>query len=83
MRTAPTRRRFLTETALAGASGVFTLLTLVWKDWIELVFRVDPDRGSGALEWAIAAAALALALVFGALAHRDRPRSREPVASRG
>jgi hypothetical protein len=79
MRTAATRRRFLTETALAAASAVFTLLTLLWKDWIELVFRVDPDGGSGALEWATAAAALALALLFGALARRDRPRSREPV----
>ena len=59
----------------AGASAVFTLLTLLWKDWIEIVFRVDPDGGSGWLEWAIAAAALAVALVSGALARRDRPRA--------
>jgi hypothetical protein len=26
-------------------------LTLVWKDWIEIVFRVDPDAGNGAAEY--------------------------------
>ena len=79
MRTAPTRRRFLVETALAVVSAALLLLTLLWKDWIELVFRVDPDGGSGALEWAITAVALAVAVASGVLAHRDRPRSREPV----
>ena len=78
MRTAPTRR-FLVETVLAVLCAVFTLLTLLWKDWIEIVFRVDPDGGSGWLEWAIAAAALVATLTFGALARRDRPHARTPV----
>jgi hypothetical protein len=65
--------------ALAVVSAVFLLLTLLWKDWIELVFRVDPDGGSGALEWGIAAAALAVTVTFATLAHRDRPRAREPL----
>jgi len=79
MRTAPTRRRFLVETALAVVSAALLLLTLLRKDWIEIVFRVDPDGGSGALEWAIVAAMLAVTVAFGALARRDRPRSREAV----
>ena len=79
MRTAPTRRRFLIETALAVASAVLLLVTLLWKEWIEIIFGVDPDGGSGALEWAIVAAMLAVTVAFGALARRDRPRSREAV----
>ena len=79
MRTAPTRRRFLIETALAVASAALLLLTLISREWIELIFGVDPDGGSGALEWAIVAALLAVTVAFGALARRDRPRSHEAV----
>jgi hypothetical protein len=77
MRTAPTRKRFLVETALAVVSAALLLLTLLWKEWIEILFGVDPDGGSGALEWAIVAAMFAITVAFGALARRDRPRSQE------
>ena len=79
MRTAPTRRRFLIETALAVASAALLLLTLISKEWIELLFGVDPDGGSGTLEWAIVAALVAMTVAFGALARRDRPRPEEAV----
>jgi hypothetical protein len=44
-----TRARF--EFALAGVFAILALLTAVVPDWIEVVFKVDPDGGSGALEW--------------------------------
>jgi len=47
------RRRFYVEGGLAVLAGVLAVVTLVWHDWIEVVFRVDPDAGSGALEWAV------------------------------
>jgi len=39
--------------ACAVVSGILAVLTLVVHDWIEAVFGVDPDGGSGLVEAAI------------------------------
>ncbi|MFD9127414.1 ABC transporter permease [Kitasatospora sp. NPDC059571] len=56
----PVRPRFWVETALGGLSGLLFLLTLVWPQWIETLFGVDPDAGSGAAEWLVVALAAAV-----------------------
>ncbi len=71
----PRRALFWTEAGLALASCVFVLLTLLWKDWIELTFGVDPDHGSGSLEWLIALGFVGIAVAFAALARRERRRA--------
>ncbi|HEY1366956.1 MAG TPA: hypothetical protein VGF23_07585 [Gaiellaceae bacterium] len=68
------RPRFWSEVVLASASGFLFVLTLFWKDWLE-AFGWDPDGGNGAVEWLIAAALLAAAFVFGALARREWRRT--------
>jgi hypothetical protein len=65
------RIRFWVETALATFSGVFFLLTLLWKDWIEIIFGIDPDHHSGSLEWLIVSVALLATIVFAVLARLD------------
>jgi MYXO-CTERM domain-containing protein len=73
---------FVAESAYAITSAVFALLTLVWRDWIELTFGVDPDHHDGSLEWLIAVGLLALALLFGAMARREwRRRPPRPQAT--
>ena len=73
------RMRFWIEVGLGVMSALLLLLTLVTREWIELLFGVDPDGGSGALEWLIDACLVLLALVFGALA---RPRLVRTTAAR-
>ena len=63
--------RVLGESALACLSALLAVTTLLWRDWIELVFRVDPDRGSGVLEWAVVGACVAMSVAFAALARRE------------
>ena len=60
--------RFWIELGLGTLSGALLVLTLLWNQWIELAFDVDPDAGSGSLEWGLVALSLVLTLLFGALA---------------
>jgi hypothetical protein len=49
----PDRRRFWTEIGLGAVCLVALALTAVWPDWIEEVFGVEPDGGSGAVEFGL------------------------------
>jgi len=64
-------RSLLLKSGLACTSAFLALLTVVVRDWIEVVFRVDPDAGSGAVEWLVVCTFAAAALVFGSLARAE------------
>lgn len=66
------RRMCWVEVALATVSGLFCVLTLVWHDWIEIVFHVDPDHGAGWFEWLIVVVSATLTVAFATVAWRDR-----------
>ena len=56
---------------IAGAAFSFlTILTLIVPDWIEVVFKVEPDGGNGSLEWVFVAAMALIAIVFAVDARR-------------
>ena len=59
------RRRFWLESICGSVTGMLAAITLFWHDWIEAVFRINPDSGDGSAEWLIV---LALILVTVALA---------------
>jgi len=68
------RRRMYAELTAAAALVAISVLTVVWPEWIERIFGLDPDAGSGAAE---AVTVIASALAAGALwGHRRRALRR-------
>jgi hypothetical protein len=65
-------RRWRVELVLGSLAGLLAVVTAAWHDWIELVLGVDPDHGSGYVEWLIVAVAVILTAVCLLLAQRDR-----------
>jgi hypothetical protein len=68
-------RPFWIELGLAGSSAFLAIITLLWPDWIEIVFNIDPDMGNGSLERALVGLSFVLAVAFVALAHREWRRA--------
>jgi hypothetical protein len=56
------RSRFWVEVGLAAATAALAVATMIWHDWIEILFEVEPDGGSGELEWLLTAALAVLAV---------------------
>ena len=70
------RSRLRVDAVLASLNAFLLMLTLVVPDWIEAVFHVDPDSGSGELEWLIAGAFALGTVGFGLAARREWRLSR-------
>jgi hypothetical protein len=73
------RLRFWIEAGLAVLTAVMFVVTLFSPEWIEEVFGVEPDAGSGALEWAIVIA-LGLATVGSAVLARFEWKRQSAVS---
>jgi hypothetical protein len=70
------RARFWLEAILAASTTGLFVLTLVSRDWIERIFHVEPDEGSGALEWLIVVGLLVVSIALIAAARSDWRRGR-------
>ncbi|MFJ5553316.1 ABC transporter permease [Streptomyces sp. NPDC093225] len=64
------------EAIAAAICGILLIVTLIWRDWIDEVFGVDPDQHSGALEWIIVGLAVCGTLTFSLLARSEWRRAR-------
>jgi hypothetical protein len=70
---------FYLELVLALAAAVIFVITLAWNDWIEIVFKVDPDAGSGSLEKAIFVGLAVAAIACAWLARTEWRRAHAPA----
>jgi len=77
------RLAFRISSALAAVSGVLFVLTLLRPAWIEAIFGVDPDGGSGALEWAIVGGLLFITFASTRVARAARARLVAAASSDG
>ena len=68
----PSRIQIQLETAAALCAGLAGIITMFWRDWIEILTGWSPDRHNGGAEWLIVALLLAVAVGMGAVAWRHR-----------
>lgn len=74
------RLRFWLEAGFGTVTTILFLVTLVWRDWIEILFNVDPDEGSGLLEWSIVGALLVATIILFILARYEWRRAQATLA---
>ena len=74
------RLRFWLETGLAIVTGILLVITLVWHDWIEIIFNIDPDQRSGLLEWSVVGALLIVTIILFILASYELRRTRAAIS---
>ena len=74
------RRRFWLETGMAIVTSILFVITLVQRDWIEVVFGVGPDNGNGFLEWLIVGVLLVVTITLFTLASYEWRRANTAVS---
>ena len=74
------RWHFWLETSMALVTGILFVITLVQRDWIEIVFGVDPDSQSGALEWLVVGALLVATIALFLLAGYEWRKARTAIS---
>ena len=74
------RLRLWVETGMATITGVLFVITLVWRDWIERVFGVEPDGGNGSFEWLIVGVLLVATITLFLLARSEWRRARTTIS---
>ncbi len=75
------RRRFWIASAIALAFGGLSVLTIVWRDWIEALTGLDPDHHSGSGEWLVVVGLGTCCVVVGFAARVEWRRAATALAS--
>jgi hypothetical protein len=62
------------EVALAALTAALGIVTIFWRDWIEILTGWDPDHHSGSAEAGLILALFAVSVTCAMLAHRTYRR---------
>lgn len=76
------RFRFWAEAVTGGASALAFVAFLLWPTWIESLFEVSPDGGSGETELFAAAGLLLVAIICSLLMRAEIRRRATATAAR-
>jgi len=68
---------------MATITGILFVITLIVRDWIEIVFHVSPDNGNGSFEWFIVGVLLAATITLSILARYEWRRAQITVQTPG
>jgi hypothetical protein len=63
------------ESLLAVVTGVLGVVTVFWRDWIEILTGWDPDHHSGGVEAGLVVVLLILSVTCAAVARRTYRRA--------
>lgn len=74
------RWRFWLETGMAIVSSLLFVITLLQRDWLEIVLGIDPDQSNGSLEWLIVGALLVVSITLFTLASYEWRRAGAAVS---
>lgn len=66
--------RLWLEALLTLFSAGALAATLIWPQWIEVLFAIEPDHGDGSSEWGFALVLVAITFVAFAATIRDLRR---------
>lgn len=58
----PGQRLYRLEVAFAVIAGALCVVTVALPNWIEVLFRVDPDHHDGVVEWLVAGALVLISI---------------------
>jgi len=73
------RGRFWLETSLAIVTGILFVITLVWHNWDEIIFKMDPDQGSGLFEWLVVGSLLVVTIALIVLARYEWRKAQTAI----
>ena len=62
------KRLVAAEAAAASLAGLLAILSVFWRDWIEILFQWDPDHHNGGAELVIIVGLASLSLLLGSSA---------------
>lgn len=73
------RTAFSVEVLVALGAAVGAILAVILPQWIETVFRLDPDGGDGSAEWLIPVLLAVVAVLMSVVARIQWRRSRRAL----
>lgn len=75
------RFRFWLEVGMATLTSILFVITLIWRDWIEIAFNVSLDNGNGSLEWLTVGVLLVATIALFILAHHEWHRAQTTTST--